>query len=87
MERKANMPVPIGATVSRKTGKIRFKYSDDYMDQVRYGQTLNRIARIQNAFADASAKAEYTGGGAALRVGHARGSGSIPDARLQPENG
>ena len=67
MERKATMPVPICATVSRKTGEIRFEYSDDYMDQVRFGQTMIRIARIHNAFEDAAAKAAYTGGGAALR--------------------
>lgn len=67
MERKATMPVPICATVSRKTGEIRFEYSDDYMDQVRFGQTMIRIAHIHNAFEDAAAKAAYTGGGAALR--------------------
>lgn len=67
MERKATMPVPICATVSRKTGEIRFEYSDDYMDQVRFGQAMNRLARLQNAFEDAAAKAAYTGGGAALR--------------------
>lgn len=67
MERKATMPVPICATVSRKTGEIRFEYSDDYMDQVRFGQAMNRLARLQNAFEDAAAKAAHTGGGAALR--------------------
>ena len=66
-QRKATAPVPICATVSRKTGEIRFEYSDDFMDQVRFGQTMIRIARIHNAFEDAAAKAAYTGGGAAPR--------------------
>lgn len=66
-QRKATAPVPICATVSRKTGEIRFEYSDDFMDQVRFGQTMIRIARIHNAFADEAARAEHAGGGAAPR--------------------
>lgn len=59
MERKATMPVPIFATVSRKTGEIRFTYSDDYMDQVRFGQVMNKLSRIQNAFDDQEAKKAF----------------------------
>ena len=65
--RKATVPVPICATVSRKTGEIRFEYSDDFMDQVRFGRVMNRLSRIQEAWEDQQAKKEYTGGGTALR--------------------
>ena len=51
------MPVPICATVSRKTGKIRFEYSEDYMDQVRFGQVMNRMSRIQEVYEDLKVKA------------------------------
>ena len=50
------MPVPICATVSRKTGEIRFEYSREYMDQVRFGQVMNRLSRIQEAYEDVQAK-------------------------------
>ena len=55
------MPVPICATVSRKTGEIRFEYSDDYMDQVRFGRVMNQLSRIQDAYEDAKAKEENAG--------------------------
>ncbi len=55
---KATAPVPIAATVSRKTGEIRFECSDDFMDQVRFGQVMNRISRLYEAFEDAKVKAE-----------------------------
>ena len=53
---KATARVPIAATVSRKTGEIRFEYSYDFMDQVRFGQVMNRISRIQDAWEDDRAK-------------------------------
>ena len=56
MEKRATVPVPICATVSRRTGEIRFEYSTDYMDQVRFGQVMNRVSRIQEAWEDAQAK-------------------------------
>lgn len=56
MERNATMPVPVCATVSRKTGEIQFEYSRDYMDQVRFGKTMNRLSRIAEAFMDTEAK-------------------------------
>lgn len=59
MERKASMPVPISATVSRKTGEIRFEYSDGYMDQVRFGQIMNRIGKDAEWFSDQAAKKAY----------------------------
>lgn len=61
------MPVVIGATVSRKTGEIRFETSTEYMDQVRFGQVMNRLSRIADAFADERAKAAHTGGRSAFR--------------------
>lgn len=56
MEKTATMPVPIFATVSRKTGEITFGYSNDYMDQVRFGQVMNRLSRIAEAYMDDQAK-------------------------------
>ena len=61
------IPVPVCATVSRRTGEITFEYSDDYMTVVRFGQLMNRLGRTQDAYEAAKAKAEYTGGGTALR--------------------
>ena len=55
---RATAPVPIAATVSRKTGEITIEYSWDFMDQVRFGQVMNRISRIQEAYEDAKVKAE-----------------------------
>ena len=65
VERRASMPVPIAATVSRKTGKIRFEYSNDYMDQVRFGQVMNRISRDYEWFQDQKVKAEAEARGGA----------------------
>ena len=70
--RKATMPVPVCATVSRRTGEIRFETSVDYMDQVRFGRVMNRISRLHEAWMDQQAKEQagsgtYTGGGSALR--------------------
>ena len=56
MGKRATMPVPICATVSRSTGEIRFEYSRKYMDQVRFGQAMNRMSRIAEVFSDAEAK-------------------------------
>ena len=66
------MPVPVCATVSRRTGEIRFETSADYMDQVRFGRVMNRISRLHEAWMDQQAKEQagsgtYTGGGSALR--------------------
>ena len=55
---KATVRVPIAATVSRKTGEIRFEYSYDFMDQVRFGQVMNKISRLHEAYEDAKVKAE-----------------------------
>lgn len=71
--KKATMPVPICATVSRSTGEIRWEYSDDFMDQVRFGRVMNRLSRIHDTYEDQQAKAgmqnacSHTGGGSALR--------------------
>lgn len=59
---KATAPVPICATVSRTTGEIRFEYSEDIMDQLRFGQVMNRLNRLANAFLDAEAKARAQAG-------------------------
>lgn len=58
MGQKAAIPVPICATVSRKTGEIRFETSTEYMDQVRFGQAMNRISRIEDTYTDQKVKAE-----------------------------
>ena len=59
---KATVPVPISATVSRKTGEIRFEYSEDAMDQIRFGKIMNRLNRLAEAFLDAEAKARAEAG-------------------------
>lgn len=59
---KATAPVPIGATVSRATGKITWTYSDDIMDQLRFGQIMNRMSRIEEVFEDCAAKAKAQAG-------------------------
>lgn len=62
LPKKATAPVPICATVSRETGEIRFEYSEDSMDQLRFGQVMNRLNRLANAFLDAEAKARAQAG-------------------------
>lgn len=62
LPKKATAPVPICATVSRTTGEIRWEYSDEIMDQVRFGQIMNKLNRIANAFLDAEAKARMQAG-------------------------
>ena len=74
MPKNATMPVPICATVSRKTGEIRFEYSMDGADQVRFGQVMNRISRIQEAYEDAQARAAYRTAGADAFHGAASGT-------------
>ena len=61
LPKKATAPVPICATVSRTTGEIRFEYSEDIMDQVRFGQIMNRLNRIAEVFMDQEAKASMAG--------------------------
>jgi len=53
--------VPICASVSRKTGEIRFEYSRDEQDVIRFGRVMNRLSRIQEAFEDEEARKKYTG--------------------------
>ena len=43
---KASCPVPVFATVSRKTGEIAFGYSRDRGDELRFGQVMNRIGEM-----------------------------------------
>lgn len=59
---RATAPVPICATVSRKTGEIRFEYSQQGADQVRFGQIMNRLNRLADVFADEEAKAAARAG-------------------------
>ena len=49
LPKKATAPVPICATVSRETGEIRFEYSEDSMDQLRFGQVMNRLNRLSSS--------------------------------------
>ncbi len=62
LPKKATAPVPICATVSRETGEIRFEYSEDIGDQIRFGEIMNRLNRIAEAFMDAEAKARAAAG-------------------------
>lgn len=50
-------PVPICATVSRKTGEITFEFIDDLETQIQFGRIMNRISRIAEAYMDTAAKA------------------------------
>ena len=51
-------PVPICATVSRKTGEVRIEWADDLETQIRFGKIMNRIDRLACAWMDQEAKAE-----------------------------
>ena len=62
MPKVATMPVPIAATVSRETGEIRFEYSMDGGDQVRFGRTMNWISRLAEYYMDQDAKAAMGAG-------------------------
>lgn len=74
MPKKATMPVPICATVSRKTGEIRWEYSESGEDQVRFGQVMNRISRIREAFEDEEARKAFRAAGADAFHGAASGT-------------
>jgi len=54
---KMEHPVPICATVSRKTGEITIEYIDDLETQIRFGKVMNRINRLAEAYMDVAAKA------------------------------
>lgn len=38
--------VPICATVSRETGEIRFEYSRDEQDVIRFGRVMTKLGKI-----------------------------------------
>ena len=52
-------PVPVSATFNRKTGEIKFKYMDDLQTQIRFGQTLIRMAEIINRRDDVEARKAF----------------------------
>ena len=58
MELNMRHPAPIGATVSRKTGKIRIQWADDPEIQRRFGKAIGRMNRLQDAWADIEAQKE-----------------------------
>ena len=58
MEMNMKHPVPICATVSRKTGEIRIEWADDRDGQIRFGKIMNRLNRIAERYMDMDAKAE-----------------------------
>ena len=58
MEMNMAHPVPICATVSRKTGEIRIEWADDRDTQIRFGKIMNRLSRIAERYMDMDAKAE-----------------------------
>lgn len=58
MEMNMKHPVPICATVSRKTGEVRIEWADDRETQIRFGKIMNRLNRIAEAWMDMNAKAE-----------------------------
>ena len=57
---KMKHPVPICATVSRRTGEIRIDWADDLEGQIRFGRIMNQIdrrARIKSAMRDTAPEA------------------------------
>lgn len=58
MEMNMAHPVPICATVSRKTGEVRIEWADDMETQIRFGKIMNRLNRIAEALMDQEVKAE-----------------------------
>ena len=52
------VPVPVCATVSRKTGEIRFEYVRDGETTVRFGRIMNRIGREAERYEDRKVKAD-----------------------------
>ena len=58
MEMNMAHPVPICATVSRKTGEIRIEWADSHEGQIRFGKIMNKLNRIVEAWMDRDAKAE-----------------------------
>lgn len=52
------VPVPVCATVSRKTGEIRFEYARDGETTVRFGRIMNRIGREAERYEDRKVKAD-----------------------------
>ena len=58
MEMNMKHPVPICATVSRKTGEIRIEWADDRDGQIRFGKIMNRLNRIAERYMDMDATAE-----------------------------
>ena len=58
MEMNMAHPVPICATVSRRTGEVRIEWADDLNTQIQFGKIMNRLNRIAEAWMDRDAKAE-----------------------------
>lgn len=58
MEMNMAHPVPICATVSRRTGEVRIQWADDKTGQIRFGKIMNQIDRLACAWMDQEAKAE-----------------------------
>ena len=58
MEMNMAHPVPICATVSRKTGEIRIEWADNHEGQIRFGKIMNQLNRIAEAWMDMDVKAE-----------------------------
>ena len=46
MEMNMAHPVPICATVSRRTGEVRIEWVDDRETQIRFGRIMNQISRM-----------------------------------------
>ena len=78
MEMNMAHPVPICATVSRKTGKIRIEWADDRDTQIRFGRIMNRLNRIAEAWMDKDAKAEAEASEARRQDDEMKGCESAP---------
>lgn len=50
MEASMRHPVPIGATVSRRTGEVKIQWGDDREAQLLFGKIMNGISRSAEWF-------------------------------------
>lgn len=55
----ARQMVPVGATVSRATGKIRIDWAENADSFRRFGEIMRKIGREYQANQDAEARREY----------------------------
>lgn len=78
MEMNMAHPVPICATVSRRTGEVRIEWADDRETQIRFGRIMNQLNRIAEAWMDRDAKAEAEAAAARRQDDEMKGCENAP---------